>query len=45
MDKGMAVQKNFEDISRKLIATAYKGFTEEEKEALINGLEKMRKNF
>jgi MarR family transcriptional regulator, organic hydroperoxide resistance regulator len=43
--KGLAVQKDFEKISRKLIQKAYKGFSEEEKEALLNGLEKMRKNF
>jgi MarR family transcriptional regulator, organic hydroperoxide resistance regulator len=43
--KGLAVQKDFEKISKKLITTAYKGFSEDEKEALIGSLEKMRKNF
>jgi MarR family transcriptional regulator, organic hydroperoxide resistance regulator len=44
-NKGMAAQKDFDKISKKLIETAYKGFSEEEKETLISGLEKMRKNF
>lgn len=44
-DKGRAVKKDFDAISKKLIEKAYKGFTEEEKEILIGGLEKMRKNF
>jgi MarR family transcriptional regulator, organic hydroperoxide resistance regulator len=43
--KGLAVQKDFDKISKKLITTAYKGFTEEEKETFIGSLEKMRKNF
>jgi DNA-binding MarR family transcriptional regulator len=43
--KGLAVQKDFEKISKKLIETAYSGFTEEEKAAFISSLEKMRKNF
>jgi DNA-binding MarR family transcriptional regulator len=44
-DKGRAVQDDFEKISRKLIETAYKGFSEEEKENLVRALEKMRGNF
>ncbi len=44
-DKGRAVKKDFDAISKKLIEKAYKGFTEEEKEVLLAGLEKMRKNF
>jgi len=44
-DKGRAVKKDFDIISKRLIGTAYKGFTDEEKEILVNGLEKMRGNF
>lgn len=44
-DKGRAVQKDFEAISKKLIARAYRGFSDEEKEMLMKGLEKMRNNF
>ena len=44
-DKGHKVKKDFDAISKKLIDKAYKGFTEEEKETLVNGLEKMWKNF
>jgi MarR family transcriptional regulator, organic hydroperoxide resistance regulator len=44
-DKGRAVKKDFDMISRRLIDKAYKGFTEEEKEILVQGLEKMRRNF
>ena len=44
-DQGRAIRDHFEEISRKLIDTAYEGFTEEEKETLVGGLEKMRQNF
>jgi DNA-binding MarR family transcriptional regulator len=44
-DKGKAIQKDFEAISKKLMDRAYKGFSEEEKERLVKGLEKMRNNF
>ena len=44
-DKGRAVKKDFDIISKRLIGTAYKGFTDEEKEILVSGLEKMRGNF
>lgn len=44
-DKGKAVRKDFDAISKKLIEKAYKGFTEEEKEALLAALEKMCRNF
>lgn len=44
-DKGKAIQKDFEAISKKLIERAYKGFSEGEKEILVKGLEKMRNNF
>jgi MarR family transcriptional regulator, organic hydroperoxide resistance regulator len=44
-DKGRAVKKDFDMISGRLIDKAYKGFTEEEKEILVQGLEKMRRNF
>jgi len=43
--KGLAVKKDFDMISKRLISTAYKGFTDKEKEILISGLEKMRGNF
>jgi len=44
-DKGHAVKRDFDAISKKLIDRAYKGFTEQEKEMLVKSLEKMRKNF
>jgi DNA-binding MarR family transcriptional regulator len=44
-DKGRAVKKDFDAISKKLLEKAYKGFTEEEKDVLLKGLEKMRKKF
>ena len=44
-DKGHTVKRDFDAISKKLIDKAYKGFTEEEKEILVKGLEKMWKNF
>ena len=44
-EQGRAVKDHFDEISRKLLDTAYQGFTEEEKETLIQGLAKMRRNF
>jgi len=44
-EKGKTIQKDFEAISKKLMERAYKGFSEEEKELLVKGLEKMRNNF
>ncbi|MDD5170144.1 MAG: MarR family transcriptional regulator [Syntrophales bacterium] len=44
-DQGRAVKDHFDEISRKLLDTAYQGFTEEEKETLVRALEKMRRNF
>ncbi len=44
-DQGRAVKDHFDKISSKLIDKAYKGFSEEEKEALLKGLERMWKNF
>ncbi len=44
-ERGHAVKRDFDAISKKLIDKAYRGFTEEEKEILVKGLEKMWKNF
>lgn len=44
-DKGWNMQGSLGFISKKLIETAYRGFTEEEKRTLIGLLEKMDSNF
>lgn len=43
--KAWDMEEKFESISYNLITTAYKGFTEEEKEKLMQLLDKMNTNF
>jgi len=43
-EKGMALEKDFKEISTILIERAYSGFTEEEKHNLVTLLTKMRNN-
>lgn len=43
--KAWDMEKKFENISENLITTAYKGFTEDEKEQLMQLLNKMKDNF
>ena len=43
--KGRALQPDFETISQRLISTAFKGFSMEDRKNLIAGLEKMLRNF
>ncbi|MCT4509838.1 MAG: MarR family transcriptional regulator [Tepidibacter sp.] len=43
--KGIDIKPEFEEISKKLIDTAYKGFTQEEEETFIYLLNKISKNF
>ena len=44
-DKGKSLQPDFDRISRQLIATAFKGFSQTEREATVQGIEKMLNNF
>jgi DNA-binding MarR family transcriptional regulator len=39
--RALALRPGFEEISQRLIATAYQGFDQEERETLVRGLEKM----
>lgn len=43
--KGIEIRPKFEEISKKLIDTAYKGFTKEEEEMFFYLLNKLKKNF
>ncbi len=43
--KGIDIKPKFEEISKKLIDTAYKGFTKEEEELFFYLLNKLNKNF
>lgn len=43
--KGKSLQPDFDEISDKLIATAFSGFTQKEKEETVKGMEKMLSNF
>jgi MarR family transcriptional regulator, organic hydroperoxide resistance regulator len=43
--KGKTLEKSFNTISEKLLATAYHGFTENEKITLLTLLDKMNRNF
>jgi MarR family transcriptional regulator, organic hydroperoxide resistance regulator len=43
--KGKALEKAFDSISKKLIDTAYRGFTEREKSTLVTLLNRMAANF
>jgi DNA-binding MarR family transcriptional regulator len=44
-DKGKQLKSDFEEISKELMATVYKGIKEEEKEQLIKTLKKIKNNF
>lgn len=43
--KAWEMEEKLESISRNLITTAYKGFSEDEKEQLVGLLDKMKNNF
>ncbi|WFD08998.1 MarR family winged helix-turn-helix transcriptional regulator [Tepidibacter hydrothermalis] len=43
--KGIDIRPEFEEISKKLIDTAYKGFTKEEEDMFFYLLNKLKKNF
>lgn len=43
--KGIEIRPKFEEISKKLIDTAYKGFTKEEEDMFFYLLNKLKKNF
>jgi len=43
--KAQAIRKPFEDISDVLVSTAYKGFSDDEKEFLVKLLLRVRENF
>jgi len=43
--KGKSLQPDFDEISKKLIFTAFSGFTQTNKEELVKGIEKMLNNF
>ncbi|WP_099190358.1 MarR family winged helix-turn-helix transcriptional regulator [Tepidibacter mesophilus] len=44
-EKGTSIRPEFEKISKKLIDTAYKGFTKEEEEMFFYLINKINKNF
>jgi len=43
--KGKSLQPDFDEISEKLIATAFHGFTQKDQEEIVKGIEKMLNNF
>lgn len=43
--KGRSLEKDFDEISEKLIATAFSGFTQKEREAVVKCVVKMLNNF
>jgi len=43
--KGKSLQPDFNEISKKLISRAFKGFSIKDREGLVKGLEKMLRNF
>jgi DNA-binding MarR family transcriptional regulator len=43
--RGKALQPDFEEISKKLIATAFHGFSKKEREELVKGIGRMLNNF
>jgi DNA-binding MarR family transcriptional regulator len=43
--KGRLLERDFEEISEKLIATAFRGFSQEEREEIVKGIVKMLNNF
>jgi DNA-binding MarR family transcriptional regulator len=44
-DKGRALEKHFDEISDKMIARAFQGFSRNEQEAMVKAVIKMLKNF
>jgi DNA-binding MarR family transcriptional regulator len=43
--KGRSLERAFDEISEKLIATAFHGFSQEEREDIVKGMVKMLNNF
>ena len=43
--EGRALERDFNDISEKLIATAFRGFSRRERESMVKALGKMLSNF
>jgi DNA-binding MarR family transcriptional regulator len=41
---GRALRKDFDEISETLLQRVYKGFTEKEREVMVNGLERINGN-
>jgi len=44
-EEGKKLQSSFDEISNALLSTVYKGFSEDEKETLINNLTRIKENF
>ena len=43
--KGRSLERDFDEISRKLVATAFRGFSQQEREDIVRGITKMLGNF
>ncbi len=43
--KGRALERKFDDISDRLIATAFRGFSRKERESMVRAIVKMLNNF
>jgi len=43
--KGRALEKDFDEISENLIATAFHGFSQEERESMVKAIVRMLNNF
>lgn len=43
--KGKSLEADFDEISKKLIATAFRGFSQKEKESMVKAIMKMLNNF
>jgi DNA-binding MarR family transcriptional regulator len=43
--KGRSLEQDFDEISEKLIATAFSGFSQKEREAMVKSVVKMLNNF
>jgi DNA-binding MarR family transcriptional regulator len=43
--KGKALEKDFDEISENLIATAFHGFSQEERESMVKAIVRMLNNF
>lgn len=42
--KGKSMERDFDEISEKLIATAFQGFSQKERESLVKGIIRMLNN-